>query len=166
MLKICRSLAAVNLLIVAAFAIASAQTPSTSQETCPDANEVIKRGAPLGNAPAIVLADALSAPKLFSEKEVRIQGVVERSCTNKGCWMEIASKPGDPGVRVTFKDYGFFVPLNSKGMNATAEGQFSVVELSKEKADHLETEGARLKRNADGSASEVTFIASGVELRK
>jgi hypothetical protein len=51
-------------------------------------------------------------------------------------------------------------------MKAIAEGEFAVATMSKEKADHLEGEGARLKRNADGTVNEVSFIASAVELRK
>jgi hypothetical protein len=140
------------------------QQKSNSAESCPDTAEVVKRGAALGNSPSVALADVLDAPKLFSGKTVTIDGVVERSCTNKGCWMEIAPNPGAQGVRVTFKNYGFFIPLNSKGMRARAEGEFTVSEITKEKADHLEGEGAHLKRNADGSATEVTFVASGVEL--
>ena len=69
-------------------------------------------------------------------------------------------------MRVTFKDYGFFVPTDSKGMQARAQGVTKVRTLSKEEADHLEGEGAKLNRNADGTANEVTFIASGVELRR
>jgi len=67
---------------------------------------------------------------------------------------------------VTFKDYGFFVPTDSKGMQARAEGVVKVKTLSKEEVDHLEGEGAKLNRGADGTAKEVTFVASGVELRK
>jgi hypothetical protein len=67
---------------------------------------------------------------------------------------------------VTFKDYGFFIPLDSKGMRARAEGVTVTKQLSKKEADHLEGEGAKLARNADGTASEVSFIANGVELRK
>jgi hypothetical protein len=136
------------------------------QETCADPGEVIKRGAALGNAPVVLFSEALATPRLFSGRTVRIEGIVERNCTDKGCWMELAPKLGSPGVRVTFKDYGFFIPLNSKGMKAIAEGEFSVATISKEKADHLEAEGARLKRNADGTVNEVSFIASAVELRK
>ena len=81
--------------------------------------------------------------------------------------MQIAPEAGKPGMRVTFKDYGFFVPTDSKGMKARAEGVVEVKTLTKAQADHLEHEdGAKLTRNADGTAREVAFVASGVELRK
>ena len=80
--------------------------------------------------------------------------------------MVLAPAMDKDGVRVTFKDYGFFIPLDSKGMKARAEGVTTIKTLSKKEADHLEGEGAKLNRNADGTANEVSFVASGVELRK
>jgi hypothetical protein len=41
-----------------------------------------------------------------------------------------------------------------------------VKKLSKAEAEHLESEGAKLKRAEDGSAIEVSFVANGVELTK
>jgi hypothetical protein len=80
--------------------------------------------------------------------------------------MQLAPAEGGDGVRVTFKDYGFFIPLDAKGMKARAEGVAVVKTLSKAEADHLEGEGAKIKRNEDGSAVEISFIANGVELHK
>lgn len=130
-------------------------------------SEVVKRGQLLGESPSVSLADVLKEPQKFTGKSVKVEGVIERNCTNKGCWMELAPKAGaDESVRVTFKDYGFFVPLNSRGMKAKAEGEFSLKVLSKEKADHYAGEGARLKRNPDGTSNEISFVATGVELYK
>lgn len=129
--------------------------------------EVVKRGAPIGDSPAVSLATALREPTKFAGKRVVIEGVAARVCSRKGCWMEVAPRLGaNESVRVTFKDYGFFVPLNAQGMKVRAEGEFVVKRLSKEQADHYAEEGARLIRNADGTANEIGFIATGVELRR
>src|SRR5688500_14453434 len=80
---------------------------------------VIRRGAALPqDAKAISIAMLLEAPERYTEKPVLVEGVIEMACTNKGCWMQLASDAGKSGVRVTFKDYGFFIPLDSKGMRA------------------------------------------------
>ena len=80
--------------------------------------------------------------------------------------MEIGPKvEGEESVRVTF-DHKFAVPKDSSKMNFRAEGTLAVKTLTKEDADHFEKEGAKLKRNSDGTATEVSFTASGVELRK
>ena len=125
------------------------------------ASEVIKRGAAIApEAKAVTVDEIVAKPDAYAKKPVVVEGVVSSVCTNMGCWMELGE------MHMTFKDYGFFVPTDSKGFNARAEGVAKVRTMSKEEADHLEGEGAKLHRNADGSAKEVTFIASGVELRK
>lgn len=131
------------------------------------AGDVVTRGAKISpDAKAQPLATVLEKPEAYTEKPVVVEGVIEKACEMKGCWMQIAPKAGENGVRVTFKDYGFFVPLDSKGMKARAEGVTVIKKLSKADADHLEGEGAKLKRNADGTANEVSFVATGVELQK
>ena len=143
--------------------------PKQDEASCPlplDA-EVVKRGAPLGDSPLVSLAAALREPEKFAGKRVVIEGVAARVCSREGCWMEVAPRLGaTESVRVTFKDHGFSVPLNSQGMRVRAEGEFVVKRLSKEQADHYAEEGARLIRNADGTANEIGFIATGVELRR
>lgn len=132
------------------------------------ADDVIKRGETIAaDAKAIPLATVLEKPADYAKTPVVVEGLIAKACTNKGCWMELVPEEGKPGVRVTFKDYGFFVPLDSKGLKARAEGVAAVKTLSKERADHLESEGAaKFTRNADGTVNEVSFVASGVELRK
>jgi len=130
--------------------------------------DVVKRGAAIPeDAKSVPLAKVLEQPDAYTKETVVVDGVIATSCSRKGCWMQLATdaEHGE-GVRVTFKDYGFFIPLDAKGMKARAEGVTVVNTLSKADADHLEEEGAKLKRNADGTAIEVSFIANGVELRK
>lgn len=82
--------------------------------------------------------------------------------------MEMADKEGGRSVRVTFGDHLFFIPLNSAGMKVKAEGKFVTTVLSKEKVDHLiNDDGAKFdKRNPDGTVTEISFDATGVELTK
>jgi len=131
------------------------------------AGETISRGAAIAkDAQAVPLTTVLASPAEYTKTPVVVEGVVTNACERKGCWMQLKPVDGDQNVRVTFKDYGFFVPLDSKGMKARAEGVTTVKKLSKQEADHLEEEGAKLKRNEDGSAIEVSFVANGVELTK
>jgi hypothetical protein len=130
------------------------------------AGEVITRGAALSpDVKRVEIAKLLESPSDYTKTPVLLEGVIEKSCTNKGCWMQLAPEAGKDGVRVTFKDYKFFIPLKAKGMKARAEGVAVVKTLSKAEVEHLTGEGASLKRNPDGTASEVSFVANGVELR-
>lgn len=131
------------------------------------AGDFVTRGAAIDpNTPVVSLTELLLKPGQYTKAPVVVDGVITKACANKGCWMQIAPQAGQDGVRVTFKDYGFFVPTDSKGLRARAEGVATVKKLSKKDADHLEGEGVKLPRNEDGTAYEVSFVASGVELRR
>src|SRR5688500_15795952 len=95
--------------------------------------KVILRGEKLKGLPRAELTDVLAAPERYEVKTVQLRGKVRKACERKGCWMELApdaAAPKSPGVRVTFKDYGFFVPLDSASATATIEGTVSVARLS------------------------------------
>jgi len=79
--------------------------------------------------------------------------------------MEVATDASGPGVRVTFKDYGFFVPTDAAGSRALIQGIIELEEVKKSHVEHLESEGAKFERKReDGSALEVRLVATGVEL--
>ena len=130
------------------------------------AAEVVKRGAPVSSSKPVALATVLASPRAYTKDAVVVEGVIEKSCTNQGCWMELAPAAGKKTIRVTFKDEEFFIPLTAKGMQARAEGVTKIHTLSKSEADHLAGDGATLTRNEDGTADEVSFVATGVELTR
>lgn len=129
--------------------------------------EKITRGAALvKGTKRVSLEKVFKDPSSFSDRTVAVEGVIVRSCKKEGCWMEMAEKEGGRSVRVTFGDHAFFIPLNAAGMKVKAHGVFKTKTLSKEKVDHLiNDDGAKFDhRNADGTMTEVSFNASGVEL--
>lgn len=131
-------------------------------------NGYLKRGAPIGAAKKVSLAKVLKDPGKFSGKIVRVEGLIVRSCKMEGCWAELAANKDGKSVRVKMKDHAFFIPLQSAGAKARAEGVFTVKILSKAEVDHMiNDDGAKFdNRNADGTVSEISFEASGIELRK
>src|SRR4030095_9577485 len=131
--------------------------------------ETITRGAAIEKeTKKVSLDEALAKPEKFAGKTVAVEGVIVRSCKMEGCWMEMAAKEGGKSVRVTFGDHAFFIPLNAAGLKVRAQGVFKTNVLSKEKVDHLINEdGAKFdNRNPDGTVTEVSFNATGVELTK
>jgi uncharacterized protein DUF4920 len=124
-----------------------------------------KFGAPLGDSPKVTLADLVKDPAAWSGKTVRTEGVVSAVCQGKGCWMTL--KSGDQSVRVTFKDYGFFVPIDSAGATAVMEGVFDVKTIPEATAKHYAGETAGGKPEAiKGDQKELSLVASGVELAR
>jgi hypothetical protein len=141
--------------------------PSTKTEARP-AGWTLARGDKLSGAPSLTLAKLLEDPAAHQGQVRTVEGTVRQACTRKGCWMELASSADGkgPGMRVTFKDYAFFVPTDAAGLQARVEGVVGVEELPEAQAKHYESEGARIARGADGKAREVQLVASAVELRK
>ncbi len=128
----------------------------------------VHRGAPFTAATTTELTAVLAAPAKFAGQTVKTHGLVARACAKKGCWMELQTADGKDatGMRVSFKDYAFFVPLDSKGATAVIEGTVEVKTLSKADADHLAAEGAQIVKNDKGEAIELAFVATGVELKR
>jgi hypothetical protein len=113
----------------------------------------------------VALSSLLANPKAYADQSVITEGHVQRACSRKGCWMEIGT--GDESCRVTFKDYGFFVPTDSAGAEARIQGRITTQRIEPARVAHLEQEGAKFKhREADGSATEVQFVASAVQLNR
>jgi len=171
-----RTLLVIALVLVPALAAAES-TPAPAAGA--PLKSFVPAGAAVSAAPAperkpygakIVGADAIALEKLVADadalagKTVVVEADVKAACTKKGCWMELGDAGGRK-ARVTFKDYGFFVPLDSTGSRARLEGVVEVKTLDKKQVEHLEAEGGKFPtKAADGSAREVRLVASGVEL--
>lgn len=148
-------------------AASPAQSSSAPSPAVPSSGgaSVSRYGAALQPAATVPLATLLSDPKAYAHQTVTTEGQVQRACSRKGCWMEIGA--GADACRVTFKDYGFFVPTDSAGAFAKIQGQLDTREVEAAAVDHLESEGARFRsKKPDGSATEVRLIASAVELTR
>jgi uncharacterized protein YdeI (BOF family) len=160
------------LLLCVCAASAAAQDAQHGQQqkqesTATDSSRVLRGEAIGADTRRVSFADALKEPQKYADKAVVIEGVVTRVCQAEGCWMEIGPKSkGDGSIRVTF-DHKFAVPKDASTMNFRAEGTLKVKTLSKETVEHLvKDDGAKIKTNPDGTANEVTFLATGVELWK
>jgi hypothetical protein len=149
---------------LAALLVALVSTPLSGQ-TAADSS-MVRRGAPVPAGAAIAVTQLVASARSYTERAVIVEGMITRECTEKGCWMQVAPDATADGMRVTFKDYGFFIPQAMVGRRARMEGVTKVTTHSRSAAEHLIGEGAKLKRNADGTATEVQFIANGVELFK
>lgn len=134
-----------------------------------DDDGVVRRGAALSDAEAITVATALGQADELDGQQVKLTGEVDAVCSKKGCWMSLASEDG-VSVRVTFKDYGFFVPGKSPGMTATVEGELAVKILDVETAQHYEDDRVdgtgETAKTITEPQRELSIVAAGVELRQ
>ncbi|HQX56880.1 MAG TPA: DUF4920 domain-containing protein [Pyrinomonadaceae bacterium] len=148
---------------------AKAATPTDKDKTeAIPSDGYLKRGTAIGNSKKVSLNKLMKDPAKFTGKTVRIEGVVVRSCKSEGCWAEVAENKESKSLRIKMKDHSFFIPLESAGSSARIEGTVAVKTLSKAQVDHMiEEDGAKFdNRNADGTVVEVSFEATGIELKK
>lgn len=107
------------------------------------------------------LSAAISAAETDGRYEGRIQGRITEVCRKKGCFVILTD--GEDFARVTFEDYGFFVPTDLGARPATVQGTLEAVELSAERANHYAEDAGR-----DGETSapvrEWTMVATSLQL--
>jgi hypothetical protein len=115
------------------------------------------------------MPDAIKQVDALAGQPVLVSGTVTTVCRKKGCWMTMDAGPNAEPIRVTFKDYGFFVPLDADGSAALMEGILSVKEIPEAMRRHY-AEDAGLPPDEvakiQGSSQEVKFTASAVTLTR
>lgn len=98
---------------------------------------------------------------------VKVQGKVSEVCQAKGCWMNIDKGDGS-GMRVTFKDYAFFVPKDCGGKTAIFQGHAFMDTTEVEDLRHYaEDEGKSKEEIAKITEPlvELAFEAEGVIIK-
>ncbi len=96
--------------------------------------------------------------------EVKVTGEVLGVCKKKGCWMDVDLGEGK-NMTVRFKDYGFFVPMNSEGRMATMNGIAKVDTQSVDWLKHKAFDAGKSQEEIDAITEpvvKVTFMADGV----
>ena len=96
--------------------------------------------------------------------QVKFKAEVDKVCKKKGCWMTLKL---DDSLRsfVRFKDYGFFVPLNSENRETIVEGKAFVTETSVEELRHYAQDAGKSEKEIAAITEpekEYAFMATGV----
>jgi len=98
---------------------------------------------------------------------VTLTSEILSNCQVSGCWMDL-DLGNDEVLKVTFKDYAYVIPLDSKGKTATIEGvakrEIIPVDLLKH---YAEDEGQSEEEIAAITEDKIayTFEAVGVEIK-
>lgn len=93
-------------------------------------------------------------------------GTVKEVCQMKGCWMTIDLENGEK-MRVTFKDYGFFVPKDIAGQKVVIDGYAYNSITDVETLRHFAEDAGSPQEEIDAiteDKQEITFVANGVAI--
>ncbi len=80
---------------------------------------------------ATPIATLLAAPKDYTGKTVRVDGLVTAVCDKAGCWMDLRDEAADAKtaktLRMKVNDGEISFPVSAKGRKASIEGIFEPV---------------------------------------
>ncbi len=112
-------------------------------------------------------ADMISAVEAQGEFSGKISGEIKEVCTKKGCWFSM-ELPNGESMRVTFKDYGFFLPTNSQGFPIVIEGVATLTETDVETLRHYAQDKGSSKEEIEAITAperKITFEATGALIK-
>lgn len=96
---------------------------------------------------------------------VKVEGEITATCAMKGCWMNLVLPSGDE-MRVTFKDYAFFVPKEGmEGNRAIIEGVVKRTVTDVATLKHYAEDAGKSVEEIEAiteAKSELAFEATGV----
>ncbi|MBL7923600.1 MAG: DUF4920 domain-containing protein [Bacteroidia bacterium] len=98
---------------------------------------------------------------------IKVEGKVTEACQAKGCWMQIDKGDGTT-MRVTFKDYGFFVPKDCAGKSAIMLGHAYMDTTAVEDLRHYAEDAGKSKEEIEKITApevELAFEAEGVIIK-
>ncbi len=124
-----------------------------------------KKVTDAGAIPATQLATKLGDKDAMPAK---VEGVVESVCKVKGCWMAVKTGDGKT-MRVTFRDYGFFVPKDITGKTVVVEGTAQTSTTSVAKLRHYAEDDGKSKAEIEKITkpeTDLSFVADGVLIKK
>lgn len=98
--------------------------------------------------------------------KMKLKGEIAEVCQEKGCWMTVATGDGQT-IRVTFKDYGFFVAKDAAGKKTVIEGEAKMETVDVATLKHYAEDAGKSKEEIAAITepeTKLTFVASGVEI--
>lgn len=121
-----------------------------------------------GKKPALTeaqnLKTAIANMEKTKDKEILVKAKVGKVCEKKGCWMSLENAKKD--IRVTFKDYDFFVPLSLVGKEVLVQGKLLEHTMSEGEARHYARDAGLDPDKVKTPLKEYRMVATGVQLTK
>lgn len=117
--------------------------------------------------------DALTVGEMYQQLthgrsfQGKVRGEIVEVCTQKGCWMTL-ELPDGRHMRVTFKDYSFFVPKDSHGRQVVLSGEatYSITDVATLK--HYAEDAGKSKEEVAAIVEDeksINFVAEGVLIK-
>jgi hypothetical protein len=158
---------ALAIMALVCFSAALADGPAVVRLSEPVASDAGSEtfGAPLAAEPAAVpLAEVIADADRFVDRPIVVTARIDRVCQKKGCFF--IARDGDALVRVSFKDYSFFIPTDTSGRQATFAGELRRETVSEESANHYANDLGDAKPDLLETGPAYTIVASAIRISR
>lgn len=121
-------------------------------------------GAKIDEKDAITMEQLVAKMESATELEVKVIGKVSNVCQTKGCWMTLEKGDGST-MRVSFTDYGFFMPKNIAGKTVVIQGRAKIETTTVEELRHYAEDAKKSKEEIakiTEPEKDLAFEADGV----
>jgi HJR/Mrr/RecB family endonuclease len=121
-------------------------------------------GATITPDEALTPAAFLTEMEGKSSARMKLAANIDACCQAKGCWMKMNMENGEQ-LMVRFKDYGFFVPIDSEGKTAIIEGEAFLDTVSVEELQHFAADAGKSEAEINAITEPeytLAFTADGV----
>ncbi len=101
--------------------------------------------------------------------DVKFSTSINEVCKKKGCWMNVDLGEKSQDALVKFKDYGFFMPLNSDNKEIIVQGKAFVETTSVEELRHLAKDGGKSAEEIEKITEpkhSLSLVSDGVLMKK
>jgi hypothetical protein len=119
-------------------------------------------GVELDNSlPKLSMQDLVTDSSSHMTKSFQVEARIAKVCQMKGCFF--IAQQDQHTLRVSFRDYGFFIPTDSSGKTVVLAGKLVQKEISSEQAAHFK---ADLKSKTDMVRAGVVYeiVADSVKI--
>lgn len=99
-----------------------------------------------------------------NDQKVVVKTRIAKVCQKKGCFF--VAQEGNTSARITFKDYGFFIPTDSQGKEVTIVGKLSKKVISEESAKHFAEDTGDDAAAIKGEQVEYSIVATSIVIQK
>lgn len=124
-------------------------------------------GAQITTDGAIAVEQLVAQMQGKDSLKVKITGKIEAVCQKKGCWMNI-NIGNNQSMKVSFKDYAFFVPKDASGKTVFAEGVAYNDTTSVDDLKHYAQDAGKTKEEIENITQpeiNIGFEANGVIIK-
>jgi hypothetical protein len=131
-------------------------------------NELSYHGKKITDKGAIPATQLVTKMGSKDKLPAKVEGTVESVCKMKGCWMKVRTGDGQT-MRVTFKDYGFFVPKDIVGKTVVVDGTAETTVTPVDELRHYAEDAGKTKEEIakiTEPEKALTFVADGVIVKK